>query len=205
MSVGKLPLVWVVGVLAVCCWIVSSGLAAGSREAVQSAAADTHLHPLNRLAALQQGPSRLVASKAMTTFVVYRTTIPTCSFTTSCAMINGAVTACRRLDRDVDIDAILPNKPVKVETTMAPEESPAIVFVPDILSSNEPRDVLVNGLLPGGSCGPAASLLAGSTFGVTIIYTRTIISDFTCLSSVTQTNTFTLAGCTPTGLVYCSP
>jgi hypothetical protein len=46
--------------------------------------------------------------------------------------------------------------------------------------------------------------LAGSTFGVTIIYTRTIISDFTCLSSVTQTNTFTLAGCTPTGLVYCS-
>lgn len=92
---------------------------------------------------------------------------------------------------------------LRVQTTMAPEESPAIVFVPDILSSNEPRDVLVNGLLPGGSCGPAS--LAGSlTFGVTIIYTRTIISDFTCLSSVTQTNTFTLAGCTPTGLVYCS-
>lgn len=113
MSVGKLPLVWVVGVLAVCCWIVS-GLSAGSREVVQLAA-DAHLHPLSRLAVLQQVPSRLMASKAMTTFVVYRTTIPTCSFTTSCAMINGAVTACRRLDRDVDIDAILPNKPVKLK------------------------------------------------------------------------------------------
>jgi hypothetical protein len=113
MSFGKLPLVWVVGVLAVCCWIVS-GLSAGSREVVQLAA-DAHLHPLSRLAVLQQVPSRLMASKAMTTFVVYRTTIPTCSFTTSCAMINGAVTACRRLDRDVDIDAILPNKPVKLK------------------------------------------------------------------------------------------
>ncbi len=107
----KLPLVSaVVGLLAVC-WIVS-GPSAG-RE-VQVAATHLH-HPLSRLAVLlqQQGPSLLMASKAMTTLVVYRTTIPTCSFTTSCAMTNGAVTACRRLDRDVDIDAILPNKPIK--------------------------------------------------------------------------------------------
>ena len=60
-------------------------------------------------------PTRLLASKAMTTVITYRTTIPTCSFTTSCAMTAGAVTACRRLDRrlrrELDIDAILPSKP----------------------------------------------------------------------------------------------
>ncbi len=58
-------------------------------------------------------PTRLLASKAMTTVITYRTTIPTCSFTTSCAVTAGAVTACRRLRRDLDIDAILPSKPQK--------------------------------------------------------------------------------------------
>lgn len=72
-------------------------------------------------------------------------------------------------------------------------------FIPDLLSSNtEPRDVLVNGLQPGGNCGQG-----GGPFGVTIIYTRTLLSDVTCLNYVTHTNTFTLAGCTPAGLVYC--
>ena len=84
----------------------------------------------------------------------------------------------------------------RVEMTAVPIDDS---FIPDLLSSNtEPRDVLVNGLQPGGNCGQG-----GGPFGVTIIYTRTLLSDVTCLNYVTHTNTFTLAGCTPAGLVYC--
>ncbi|XP_057376622.1 uncharacterized protein LOC130697841 [Daphnia carinata] len=187
----RVPLLSAVLVFMAVCLVLTA------KQDVQVAHLLTGYHPLSRLGILQQGPSRMMASKAMTTYVVYRTTIPTCSFTTSCAVTNGPVSACRR--RELDIDAILPNKPIKVETTSAPEES-ASSFIPDIVSSSEPRDVLVNGLLPGGTCGPSA----GPSFGVTIIYTRTIISDFICLASVTHTNTFTVAGCTPLGLVYCN-
>jgi hypothetical protein len=111
MFVEKLRLV--VSVVLLPLVVVVVGLMAAPKD-VQVIIQPADLHPMSRLAALHgQGPSRMMASKAMTTYVVYRTTIPTCSFTTSCAITNGAVTACRRLDREVDIDAILPNKPIK--------------------------------------------------------------------------------------------
>lgn len=107
--IARIPLFSVVlAVMAIC-------LVLTAKQDAQVTHILTGYHPLSRLAILQQGPSRMMASKAMTTYVVYRTTIPTCSFTTSCAVTNGPVTACRR--RELDIDAILPNRPIKYVKT----------------------------------------------------------------------------------------
>lgn len=51
-------------------------------------------------------------SKSTTTVVTYLTTVPVCSFTTSCATTTGPVTRCRRLRRQVlDVDLLFPTKP----------------------------------------------------------------------------------------------
>lgn len=57
------------------------------------------------------------------------------------------------------------------------------------------RRVLVNGL--NGNCWTDFS------FGITIVRTTTVTSDFTCDFYLTHTNTFTLSGCTPVGLQFC--
>lgn len=61
---------------------------------------------------------------------------------------------------------------------------------------DEPRDVLVNGLL--GYCWTDSN-----RFGVTVIHTQTLTSSFTCGGFQTQTNTYTVSGCTPAGLDLC--
>lgn len=59
-----------------------------------------------------------------------------------------------------------------------------------------PREVIVSGLMVG-------DCYQGS-IGVTAIHTATATSSITCQSTETRTNTFTLSGCTPTGLSYCA-
>ena len=87
-----------------------------------------------------------------------------------------------------------------MEATLAPYENDRNEDkTPEIWSSSEPREVFVNGL--ENRCLDAA---AAGRFGVTVIYTSTLTLSETCLTSVTQTNTYTLAGCTPAGLVFCT-
>ena len=84
------------------------------------------------------------------------------------------------------------NSFLRIEATAAPQ----VPSGNELLMPNDPRDVLISGLSQG-------DCVQGS-IGVTAIYTATATSSITCLSTETQTNTFTLSGCTPTGLSYCA-
>lgn len=106
----------------------------------------------------------------------------------------------------------------RVEVTAAPVVSvevdePKHHSVPELFSASssswttsddkEPRQVLINGLSGDCRMQPAGSDGQQEPFGVTLIHTVTLTSDFTCASFNTRTNTYTLSGCTPLGLSFC--
>jgi len=156
--------------------------------------------------------SRLFATVTTTTVTKYLTA-GTCSVTTSCAALVNATSKCRRrrgvneqpiiLAMDDDVQ---PSAPLAIEPSVAPSMAKAgRDYAADIFSSNPDGliELEVTGLKGCGQArNPQFSIPIFGGFAVSVIITSSVTS--ACSATSTKINTYTVSGCSPSGIVTCT-